>query len=152
MYIIQLLEWLFPFITGFWIYEQVLWPECAWQPVSLTDIITSASVKKVYRKATLCIHPDKVQQKGATLEQRYTAEKVFDILKVRCVNKKLFTLLRSPLFTLKAKCHCFFRCFWIYFHKISTKLPSLALFTFISKHIFYLRTAIEISAVSGYLL
>ncbi|OIW14505.1 hypothetical protein TanjilG_12098 [Lupinus angustifolius] len=61
--------------------QNVLWPECGWQPVSLTDMITSTSVKKVYRKATLCIHPDKVQQKGASLEQKYTAEKVFDILK-----------------------------------------------------------------------
>lgn len=63
---------------------QVLWPDCGWQSVSLTDMITSTSVKKVYRKATLCIHPDKVQQKGANLEQKYTAEKVFDILKVTC--------------------------------------------------------------------
>lgn len=62
--------------------DQVLWPECGWQPVSLTDLITGASVKKVYRKATLCIHPDKVQQKGATLQQKYIAEKVFDLLKV----------------------------------------------------------------------
>ncbi|KAI4307235.1 hypothetical protein L6164_030443 [Bauhinia variegata] len=61
--------------------QYVLWPECGWQPVSLTDMITSASVKRVYRKATLCIHPDKVQQKGATLEQKYRAEKIFDILK-----------------------------------------------------------------------
>lgn len=61
--------------------EHVLWPECGWQPVSLTDMITSASVKKVYRKATLYVHPDKVQQKGASLQQKYTAEKVFDILK-----------------------------------------------------------------------
>ncbi|KAL9313646.1 hypothetical protein ACSQ67_019098 [Phaseolus vulgaris] len=61
--------------------QYVLWPECGWQPVSLTDMITSAAVKKVYRKATLYIHPDKVQQKGATLEQKYIAEKVFDILK-----------------------------------------------------------------------
>ncbi|KAK8305605.1 hypothetical protein V6Z11_D03G073100 [Gossypium hirsutum] len=61
--------------------ERVLWPECGWEPVSLTDLITSGSVKKVYRKATLCVHPDKVQQKGATLEQKYIAEKVFDILK-----------------------------------------------------------------------
>ncbi|KAH7524550.1 hypothetical protein FEM48_Zijuj06G0131300 [Ziziphus jujuba var. spinosa] len=59
----------------------VLWPECGWEPVSLTDLITSVSVKKAYRKATLCVHPDKVQQKGASLEQKYTAEKVFDILK-----------------------------------------------------------------------
>ncbi|XP_010270274.1 PREDICTED: auxilin-related protein 2-like [Nelumbo nucifera] len=61
--------------------QYVLWPECGWQPVSLTDLITSASVKKVYRKATLCIHPDKVQQKGANLQQKYIAEKVFDLLK-----------------------------------------------------------------------
>ncbi|MBA0573520.1 hypothetical protein Golob_000792 [Gossypium lobatum] len=65
--------------------EQVLWPECGWEPVSLTDLITSGSVKKVYRKATLCVHPDKVQQKGATLEQKYIAEKVFDILKNRAI-------------------------------------------------------------------
>ncbi|KAG9149371.1 hypothetical protein Leryth_003334 [Lithospermum erythrorhizon] len=61
--------------------QYVLWPECGWQSVSLTDLITGASVKKVYRKATLCIHPDKVQQKGATLQQKYIAEKVFDLLK-----------------------------------------------------------------------
>jgi hypothetical protein len=61
---------------------QILWPECGWQPVSLTDLMTAASVKKEYRKATLCIHPDKVQQKGANLQQRYIAEKVFDLLKV----------------------------------------------------------------------
>ncbi|KAJ6798661.1 auxilin-related protein 2-like [Iris pallida] len=61
--------------------QYVLWPECGWQPVSLTDLITGAAVKKVYRKATLCIHPDKVQQKGATLQQKYIAEKVFDLLK-----------------------------------------------------------------------
>ncbi|GFQ04187.1 auxilin-related protein 2 [Phtheirospermum japonicum] len=61
--------------------QYVLWPECGWQPVSLTDLIIGASVKKAYRKATLCIHPDKVQQKGATLQQKYIAEKVFDLLK-----------------------------------------------------------------------
>ncbi|XP_034908196.1 auxilin-related protein 1 isoform X3 [Populus alba] len=61
--------------------QYVLWPECGWQPVSLTDLITAAAVKKVYRKATLSIHPDKVQQKGANLQQKYVAEKVFDLLK-----------------------------------------------------------------------
>lgn len=63
----------------------MLWPECGWQPVSLTDLITGASVKKVYRKATLCIHPDKVQQKGANIQQKYIAEKVFDLLKVSSI-------------------------------------------------------------------
>ncbi|KAK7410943.1 hypothetical protein VNO78_02186 [Psophocarpus tetragonolobus] len=61
--------------------QYVLWPECGWQPVSLTDLITGAAVRKVYRKATLCIHPDKVQQKGATIQQKYIAEKIFDLLK-----------------------------------------------------------------------
>ncbi|XP_055829275.1 uncharacterized protein LOC129898670 [Solanum dulcamara] len=61
--------------------QHVLWPECGWQPVSLTDLITSTSVKKIYHKATLCVHPDKVQQKGATVRQKYIAEKVFDLLK-----------------------------------------------------------------------
>ncbi|KAJ6352701.1 hypothetical protein OIU76_001849 [Salix suchowensis] len=61
--------------------HMVLWPECDWEPVSLTDLITSTSVKKVYRKATLSVHPDKVQQKGASIQQKYTSEKVFDILK-----------------------------------------------------------------------
>ncbi|XVE72621.1 hypothetical protein DITRI_Ditri11bG0052800 [Diplodiscus trichospermus] len=61
--------------------QYVLWPECGWQSVSLTDLITAAAVKKAYRKATLCIHPDKVQQKGANLQQKYIAEKVFDLLK-----------------------------------------------------------------------
>lgn len=74
-----------PDFTKCW---QVLWPECGWQPVSLTDLITAAAVKKVYRKATLCIHPDKVQQKGATLQQKYIAEKVFDLLKV-CISLQL---------------------------------------------------------------
>ncbi|KAJ4849442.1 hypothetical protein Tsubulata_036805 [Turnera subulata] len=71
---------------GFWTVSDfcslVLWSDSGWEPVSLTDLITSSSVKKVYRKATLCVHPDKVQQKGATIEQKYMAEKVFDILKV----------------------------------------------------------------------
>lgn len=69
-------------LTGLLNDDQVLWPECGWNPVSLTDMITAPSVKKAYRKATLCIHPDKVQQKGANLQQKYIAEKVFDLLKV----------------------------------------------------------------------
>ena len=59
----------------------VLWPETNWKPVSLTDLITGMSVKKAYQRAILCVHPDKVQQKGATVQQKYIAEKVFDLLK-----------------------------------------------------------------------
>ncbi|GAB4844138.1 hypothetical protein Ancab_037445 [Ancistrocladus abbreviatus] len=61
--------------------QRVLWPECGWQPVSLSDLITSSQVKIAYKKAALCVHPDKVQQKGANLHQKYVAEKVFDLLK-----------------------------------------------------------------------
>ena len=59
----------------------MLWPECNWKPMSLTDLIQGISVKKAYQKAILCVHPDKVQQKGATVQQKYIAEKVFDLLK-----------------------------------------------------------------------
>lgn len=61
--------------------QHVLWSGSGWQPISLTDLITSTAVKKAYYKATLCIHPDKVQQKGATVQHKYIAEKVFDLLK-----------------------------------------------------------------------
>eukprot|EP00897_Mesotaenium_endlicherianum_P008452 jgi/Mesen1/7635/ME000004S07902 len=61
--------------------RDVLWPECRWEPISLGDLMSGAMVKKAYRKATLCVHPDKVQQKGATVQQKYIAEKVFDLLK-----------------------------------------------------------------------
>ncbi|KAL4566175.1 hypothetical protein LXL04_030285 [Taraxacum kok-saghyz] len=61
--------------------QNVLWAGSGWQAISLTDLITSTAVKKAYYKATLCVHPDKVQQKGATVQQKYIAEKVFDLLK-----------------------------------------------------------------------
>ncbi|KAI5058379.1 hypothetical protein GOP47_0026549 [Adiantum capillus-veneris] len=60
--------------------QHVLWPESGWQPISLTGLIEGPDVKKAYRKATLFVHPDKMQQKGATLQQKYIAERVFDIL------------------------------------------------------------------------
>lgn len=61
---------------------QILGSESGWQPVSLTEIITTVAVRKAYRKATLCVHPDKLQQRGASIQQKYICEKVFDLLKV----------------------------------------------------------------------
>ncbi|XP_039044148.1 auxilin-like protein 1 isoform X2 [Hibiscus syriacus] len=61
--------------------QYILGPESGWQPIPLTDIIATAAVKKAYRKATLCVHPDKLQQRGATIQQKYICEKVFDLLK-----------------------------------------------------------------------
>ncbi|KAI6688270.1 hypothetical protein NL676_025098 [Syzygium grande] len=61
--------------------QYILGPDSGWQPVPLTEIVTTAAVKKAYRKATLCVHPDKLQQRGASLQQKYICEKVFDLLK-----------------------------------------------------------------------
>ncbi|KAJ0838193.1 putative DnaJ domain, Chaperone J-domain superfamily [Helianthus annuus] len=61
--------------------QYILGPDSGWQPVPLTEVITTAAVKKAYRKATLCVHPDKLQQRGATIQQKYICEKVFDLLK-----------------------------------------------------------------------
>ncbi|XP_057469998.1 J domain-containing protein required for chloroplast accumulation response 1 [Actinidia eriantha] len=60
--------------------QYVLWPGCGWKPVPLVDIIEGNAVKRAYQKALLCLHPDKLQQKGAAAHQKYIAEKVFDIL------------------------------------------------------------------------
>ncbi|KAJ1384933.1 Chaperone J-domain superfamily [Sesbania bispinosa] len=60
--------------------QYVLWPECGWKPVPLVDIIEGNAVKRSYQRALLCLHPDKLQQKGAASDQKYIAEKVFDIL------------------------------------------------------------------------
>ncbi|KAK1422252.1 hypothetical protein QVD17_25232 [Tagetes erecta] len=61
--------------------QYILGADSGWQPVSLTEIITTGAVKKAYRKATLCVHPDKLQQRGASIQQKYICEKVFDLLK-----------------------------------------------------------------------
>ncbi|XP_062099023.1 J domain-containing protein required for chloroplast accumulation response 1 [Humulus lupulus] len=60
--------------------QYVLWAESGWKPVPLVDIIEGNAVKRSYQKALLCLHPDKLQQKGAASHQKYIAEKVFDIL------------------------------------------------------------------------
>ncbi|CAI9110813.1 OLC1v1010902C2 [Oldenlandia corymbosa var. corymbosa] len=61
--------------------QYILGAESGWQPIPLTEVITSAAVKKAYRKATLCVHPDKLQQRGASIQHKYICEKVFDLLK-----------------------------------------------------------------------
>ncbi|KAL7124384.1 hypothetical protein ABFS83_14G044900 [Erythranthe nasuta] len=61
--------------------QYILGSDSGWKPIPLTEIITTAAVKKAYRKATLCVHPDKLQQRKATIQQKYICEKVFDLLK-----------------------------------------------------------------------
>lgn len=40
----------------------VLWEgETRWKPVGMADLVTPEQVKKIYRKAVLVVHPDKVR-------------------------------------------------------------------------------------------
>eukprot|EP00268_Persea_americana_P037267 TRINITY_DN36926_c2_g1_i1.p1 TRINITY_DN36926_c2_g1~~TRINITY_DN36926_c2_g1_i1.p1 ORF type:complete len:127 (+),score=25.39 TRINITY_DN36926_c2_g1_i1:119-499(+) len=61
--------------------QYILGPESGWRLIPLADVITADGVKKAYRKAALCVHPDKVQQRGASIQQKYVCEKVYDLLK-----------------------------------------------------------------------
>ncbi|OAY25192.1 putative tyrosine-protein phosphatase auxilin isoform X2 [Manihot esculenta] len=60
--------------------HHILWLNSGWPATPLTSLIESSHVKKAYQKARLCLHPDKLQQRGATLQQKYVAEKAFSIL------------------------------------------------------------------------
>lgn len=59
----------------------VLWPDSGWTPPNMSDMVDNNKVKKVYMKANLIVHPDKVKQKGGSLEQIAIADMVFDVLK-----------------------------------------------------------------------
>ncbi|KAI3432590.1 hypothetical protein D9Q98_004138 [Chlorella vulgaris] len=58
----------------------VLWPDSGWTAPSMADMLDNNKVKRVYMKANLVVHPDKVKQKGGSLEQVTTADMVFHIL------------------------------------------------------------------------
>ncbi|XP_057422348.1 uncharacterized protein LOC130716162 isoform X3 [Lotus japonicus] len=60
--------------------HHILWHESGWNAIPLMSLIESSQVKKAFQKARLCLHPDKLQQKGATLLQKHVAEKAFSIL------------------------------------------------------------------------
>jgi DnaJ-class molecular chaperone len=51
------------------------------------NLIEKSQVKRAYQKARLCLHPDKLQQKGATVLHKYVAEQAFSILQVCKINK-----------------------------------------------------------------
>ncbi|KAL4421727.1 hypothetical protein ABPG77_002343 [Micractinium sp. CCAP 211/92] len=59
----------------------VLWQDSGWTQPSMADMVEPGKVKRAYMKANLVVHPDKVKQKGGTLEQVATADMVFDVLK-----------------------------------------------------------------------
>lgn len=61
---------------------QILWPNSGWSMVPITNLIECSNVKKAYQKARLCLHPDKLQQRGAAPREKYIADKAFSILQV----------------------------------------------------------------------
>lgn len=60
--------------------HHILWPSSGWIMIPYANLKESSNVKKAYQKARLCLHPDKLQQRGATTPQKYVAEKAFPIL------------------------------------------------------------------------
>ncbi|KAH0874681.1 hypothetical protein HID58_072043 [Brassica napus] len=60
--------------------QYILWPGCGWKAVPLMDLIEGNAVRKSYQRALLILHPDKLQPKGASDNQKYMAEKVFELL------------------------------------------------------------------------
>lgn len=60
--------------------HHILWPDSGWYAISLTNLIKTSHVKKAYQRARLCLHPDKLQQRGAAPQQKYVADKAFSIL------------------------------------------------------------------------
>lgn len=60
--------------------HNILWPSSGWCPVPLAILSECSNLNKAYQKARLCLHPAKLQQRGATLPQKYIAEKALAIL------------------------------------------------------------------------
>ncbi|KAG6384498.1 hypothetical protein SASPL_155682 [Salvia splendens] len=60
--------------------HQILWPNSGWMAIPLAKLMESSQVKKAYQKSVLCLHPDKLQQRGASLLHKYIARKVFAAL------------------------------------------------------------------------
>lgn len=56
----------------------VLWTGHTWKKVDTTGLLDHASIKKVFRRALLTVHPDKVST--GTPEMKATADLVFEIL------------------------------------------------------------------------
>ncbi|KAF2069298.1 hypothetical protein CYY_009379 [Polysphondylium violaceum] len=59
--------------------HEVLWEESGWEKVTYGAVMTPAQVKKVYRKAIMVVHPDKVHL--GTPEQKMLAQRIFESLR-----------------------------------------------------------------------
>ncbi|KAK1382005.1 Auxilin-related protein 2 [Heracleum sosnowskyi] len=74
--------------------HNILWPSSGWCPVPLAILSESSNLNKAYQKARLCLHPAKLQQRGASLPQKYIAEKALAILQdawATCISQDINT-------------------------------------------------------------
>ncbi|TIC22824.1 hypothetical protein E3Q02_02380 [Wallemia mellicola] len=60
--------------------DTVLWPELGLKKFGMHELVTDVSVKKVYMRAVSKVHPDKINARTSTLEQRMIAQGVFATL------------------------------------------------------------------------
>ncbi|EJF62200.1 hypothetical protein BD309DRAFT_1008724 [Dichomitus squalens] len=60
--------------------DTVLWPELGWQKVGIHELVSPSQVKIRYTKAIAKLHPDKLNVRNTTLEQRMIANGVFGTL------------------------------------------------------------------------
>ncbi|KZV64066.1 hypothetical protein PENSPDRAFT_757490 [Peniophora sp. CONT] len=60
--------------------ENVLWPELGWVKVGMGELLTPSQVKIRYTKAIAKLHPDKLNARNTTVEQRMIANGVFSAL------------------------------------------------------------------------
>ncbi|KAI8982783.1 hypothetical protein BD414DRAFT_491121 [Trametes punicea] len=60
--------------------DTVLWPELGWQKVGIHELVSPSQVKIKYTRAIAKVHPDKLNVRNTTLEQRMIANGVFGTL------------------------------------------------------------------------
>ncbi|KAH9854938.1 hypothetical protein C2E23DRAFT_774759 [Lenzites betulinus] len=60
--------------------DTVLWPELGWQKVGIHELVSPSQVKIRYTKAIAKLHPDKLNVRNTTVEQRMIANGVFGAL------------------------------------------------------------------------
>ncbi|KAL8428776.1 hypothetical protein Efla_004165 [Eimeria flavescens] len=58
--------------------HEVLWPDAAWEPATLSSLMMPATLKSRFRRALLLAHPDKHQ--SAPPDRQYRAERIFQAL------------------------------------------------------------------------
>jgi hypothetical protein len=61
--------------------QTVLWEDSGWKPVGMADLLEGGQIRKVWMKANLLVHPDKVRQRAGSAEQVARADMIFDVLK-----------------------------------------------------------------------